>query len=70
MTASDFVELCKQLRELGVTSVKAHGFEVTFSAAAIMASPAVRGRPMSEDAKVLTPEEAKRAQRNRELGRG
>ena len=69
MTASEFAELCRQLRELGASTVEAHGFRATFHVPA----PYVAGigrRPMSEDAQVLTPEQAKLAQRNKELGRG
>lgn len=69
MTPSEFVELCKQLKELGATSAEAHGYKATFAVQVPVSRVSPAGRPVESDVK-LSPDAVKAAQRAKELGRG
>jgi hypothetical protein len=66
VTPLEFVDFCAQLRLLGATEITAGELSAKFAGHARLAPP----EPEKPEGPPLTPEQAREAQRQRELGRG
>jgi len=66
LTATQFLELVRELRALGATSVEYGGHKVTFAVGTVLNAPP---KEPKVDPRKLSTEELREAVRKRELGR-